>query len=44
METLYIHDEVIHNINAAKEVLPFIMQSFSPTSIIDIGCGIGTWL
>lgn len=44
METLYVHDEIIHNFKAAKEVLPFIIEKFKPTSLLDVGCGIGTWL
>jgi SAM-dependent methyltransferase len=44
MEVLYLHDEVVHNFNAAKEVLPFLLNRFKPKSIVDIGCGIATWL
>ncbi len=44
MKVLYIHDEVVHNYKAANEVLPFVVESFQPTSILDVGCGIGTWL
>lgn len=44
MEVLYVHDEVVHNFNAAVVVLPFIIGTFKPESMLDIGCGIGTWL
>lgn len=40
----YVHTIQIHNTNAANQVLPFIFKKFSPKSIIDIGCGTGTWL
>lgn len=44
MEVLYVHDEVVHNFKAANEVLPFLINTFHPQSILDVGCGIGTWL
>ena len=28
---------------SAREVVPFIMQLFTPRSVIDVGCGSGTW-
>jgi len=40
----YIHTTDIHNTNAAKEVLPFIFKKFNGNTIIDIGCGTGSWL
>lgn len=43
-ETAYIHTEDIHNFSAAEQVLPFIIETFHPESILDVGCGIGTWL
>ena len=44
MEVLYVHNEVVHNFSAANEILPFIIETFNPSSMLDIGCGIGTWL
>jgi len=29
---------------AAKHVVPFIIQTFNPTSVLDVGCGLGEWL
>jgi SAM-dependent methyltransferase len=43
-EVKYIHDDVVHNFNAAREVLPLAMELCKPTSILDVGCGTGTWL
>lgn len=40
----YVHDELIHNTKAAKEIVPKIIELIHPTSVVDIGCGIGTWL
>jgi hypothetical protein len=43
-EQLYVHTEEIHNFSAAEQVLPVIIKMMSPKSILDVGCGIGTWL
>ena len=43
-EALYIHTEDIHNFSAAEQLLPFILETFHPGSILDVGCGTGTWL
>ncbi len=43
-EVLYIHEEEIHNKRAAQLVLPFVFKLHRPASVIDIGCGLGTWL
>lgn len=40
----YIHTEDIHNTNAAQEVLPFIFELLAPSSVVDVGCGTGSWL
>ena len=32
------------SLRSAKEILPLILQLIKPTSIIDVGCGTGTWL
>jgi len=44
MSIRYIHTTELHNTKAAREVIPFIMELLHPRSIIDVGCGIGTWL
>ena len=40
----YIHTEDVHNKQAAREIIPSILSIVAPKSVIDIGCGIGTWL
>ncbi len=40
----YKHDTTIHNFSAAKQILPFLLKLNPVNSILDIGCGIGTWL
>lgn len=41
---LYVHDELVHNKQAARIVLPRVLQFVNPSSVLDIGCGLGTWL
>ncbi len=40
----YIHKEDIHNLRAPRQLVPIILQLCSPESVVDIGCGIGTFL
>ena len=44
MNTLYIHDEITHNSSAAEQVLPVLFEVFKPSSILDVGCGLGNWI
>jgi SAM-dependent methyltransferase len=44
LKPAYIHTELIHNLNAPREVVPIIMDLVKPTSLLDVGCGTGTWL
>ncbi|MCU0446114.1 MAG: class I SAM-dependent methyltransferase [Microscillaceae bacterium] len=34
----------VYNTNSAKLVLPLVIDLLSPKSVLDVGCGIGTWL
>lgn len=43
-EIPYLHDAEVHNMDAPNEVLSIIMELFQPTSVVDFGCGTGTWL
>jgi SAM-dependent methyltransferase len=41
----YVHDTKVHNFSAAEVVLPYVFTQFGkPESVVDIGCGLGTWL
>lgn len=40
----YIHEPIYHNIHAAREVVPHLIDLLSPRSVADIGCGTGSWL
>lgn len=43
-ENTYLHIEKEHNVKAAEQVVPYLIELFNPSSVLDIGCGIGTWL
>lgn len=40
----YTHFKSEHNLKAPQELVPFIIKNLNPSSVIDIGCGIGTFL
>jgi 2-polyprenyl-3-methyl-5-hydroxy-6-metoxy-1,4-benzoquinol methylase len=40
----YKHDPAIHNFSAAKQILPFLFKLKHFNSVLDVGCGTGTWL
>jgi SAM-dependent methyltransferase len=42
--TSYIHLDRVHNMNAPRAVVPFVMELCHPKSVLDVGCGTGTWL
>lgn len=44
MEIKYFHEEEIHNTSSAKIILPLVLDLINPKSVLDVGCGIGTWL
>lgn len=40
----YTYSENIHNTTAAEEFLHIIQRHVQPQSVVDVGCGLGTWL
>ena len=34
----------INSYNSAREIVPCLIEYLNPKSVIDVGCGIGTWL
>jgi len=40
----YEHCENIHNLSAPKIIVPVIYQILKPESVVDVGCGTGTFL
>ena len=43
MNQEYIHNETIHNFTAAREIIPIVLEFIDVSSVVDIGCGLGTW-
>jgi SAM-dependent methyltransferase len=44
MSEKYIHTEGIHNLKDPQEIIPVMMKIINPASVVDIGCGLGTFL
>lgn len=40
----YSHTTEQHNLIAPRQIVPFVLDLFSPQSVIDVGCGLGTFL
>lgn len=40
----FVHDPIIYNINSAQKIVPILLEFLHPHSVVDVGCGIGTWL
>lgn len=44
MSIEYIHTDDLHTLKGSKAALPIIFSKSKPSSILDVGCGTGTWL
>lgn len=40
----YQHSELMHNLQSPQHIVPEIVRLLKPESVVDIGCGIGTFL
>jgi SAM-dependent methyltransferase len=40
----YIHDDKAHNLDDPRIIVPVIMEVLHPESVVDVGCGTGTFL
>ena len=40
----YVHTEDLHNLESPRQIVPVIMEWLKPQSVVDVGCGIGTFL
>lgn len=40
----YTHKIDVHNLKSPSIIVPLIMEDVNPLSVVDFGCGIGTWL
>ncbi len=38
------YDEKLYNEKAASQIVPFLLDHLKIQSVLDVGCGIGTWL
>src|ERR1700730_14205979 len=43
-EVNYIHDGKVHTVSGATAILEKLFQGSLPKSLLDVGCGTGTWL
>ena len=41
---MYLHETNVHNLDAPSVVVPILIDLVKPASVLDVGCGIGTWL
>ena len=40
----FVHNENVYNTRSAGEIVPIISEIIKPKSVIDVGCGLGTFL
>ena len=40
----YFHDEAVHNSSSPEIIVPYLIEILKPNSVLDIGCGLGTFL
>lgn len=40
----FYDDQVKGSLDSANEMIPILMNLINPKSVIDVGCGLGTWL
>lgn len=37
-------DQMSGSYESAKKIVPLLLEAFKPKSVLDVGCGLGTWL
>lgn len=40
----FTYDPDVYNVTSAEEIVPLIIDWINPSRVVDVGCGIGTWL
>ncbi len=40
----YIHFPEIHNLKSPSIIVPYLIEKFHPTSVVDVGCGLGGFI
>jgi SAM-dependent methyltransferase len=43
-EAKYVHHETLHNLQSPDIIVNHLVRLFNPQSVLDIGCGLGTFL
>jgi SAM-dependent methyltransferase len=43
-DSLFYEDQKGGSYNSAQQVVPYLIRFLQPASILDVGCGVGTWL
>lgn len=43
-ENVYPANLLLNALSSAENIVPLLIKLFNPQSIIDVGCGLGTWL
>lgn len=43
-DSVFYGNQMPGSLSSAKEILPFVFKLIKPESVIDVGCGLGTWL
>jgi SAM-dependent methyltransferase len=41
---VYVHSEDVHNLDSPSTIVPVLCDFLNPSSVVDLGCGIGTFL
>lgn len=43
-DTQFYADQVKGSQSSSQRILPFVIELLKPRSVVDVGCGVGTWL
>jgi hypothetical protein len=44
MSVEYNHEQNLHTLTGPQAALPLILEGSKPQSLLDVGCGLGTWM
>lgn len=40
----FYEEQCLGSLNSARQIVPFLLEQFNLESVVDLGCGLGTWL
>lgn len=43
-DQIFYQNQMHDSLMSAKQIVPILIDSFNPTSVVDVGCGVGTWI